>query len=147
MSLPKLPFTLMGVLFILFVPFVVCDFIYAFNDNWCVEDRNTPAGFSLSIWLQVDAYSRIFCILFMPFAISTVINAKNKTHFVLSLTFTVVYMLFYIVWVVLGEVIYSDLDNRELCTNMEALNYLIANVILSGLILIVLGVGGGKGKN
>ena len=85
--------------------FIIPDLIFASQENDCVNSYVNGIAFTLSTWLKVDAYVRIFVLIFlMIVAIVTCINEKlGNTLFEGFFCLMILYILFAFSWALVGS--------------------------------------------
>lgn len=88
-------------------PFIVLDLVYA-QEGSCSFDKVPGFPFTLSTWLEVDAYCRIaVCALFLLCAILACLNVDTAIKFFLCLSILLtIYSVFQLAWLIVGAIIF-----------------------------------------
>ena len=94
------------------VIFAICDLIFSFQNNTCVTVK--PQGFdiNLSIWLKVDAFSRIFailafiCIFYGSERFRRKFRLDEEYQTDIIIIFTTIFGLFILAWLIVGSVLF-----------------------------------------
>ncbi len=125
------------------VIFAICDLIFSFQNNTCVTVK--PQGFdiNLSIWLKVDAFSRIFAILAFicifygseRFRRKFRLDEEYQTNIIII--FTTLFGLFIFAWLIVGSVLFlSKLLPAGMCEGAVRV-FMTAKLVISYLHILV----------
>jgi membrane-bound metal-dependent hydrolase YbcI (DUF457 family) len=117
------------------IPFIVCDFYYAYTDTSCVEAKAGNLIINIKNYLQVNGFLNSIILLGITWLILVAENIDKyiKETIVLS-TFVILITIFNAAWTITGAIMFWGLiDNME--CNKGVYNYMYANLIIK-LILI-----------
>lgn len=132
------PFLLLGekiyiicTIFIFTIPFIIPDLYYGFSGDSCLTDNNYDGEnhgprnkLNLKTFLQVDGFVSLFSLLFYSIKIW---NIGKKQKFCLMATYSLCSGFFYVIWVVIGGVIFwMQIDNTK-CSN-SVYNYIFISL-------------------
>ena len=93
---------------ILYVPFMICDFVYYGEDTDCVNMRTTEQ-ITLANWFLVDALVRLACLVLIPGTVAILAEAERTIDFVACIIFLVGYVIYDITWLIVGRSVYAYL--------------------------------------
>ena len=125
-----------GILFvILFVsPFVICDLVFGYKDDSCVDIYPENMGFmNMKIYLLVSGYLAIGLILCIITNLYFVVNDNVGENIVLVAVLSIVLhisQVFFVIWNILGAVIFwGTLNKHNYCSN-SINTYLFVSLIM-----------------
>ena len=140
-------------LFILFiiaiciVPFVVCNFYYAYSDNSCVHEKAGKLEVNLFNYLVVDGiFGAIVAIVWFLLIYTTNFTGQgelNLGNWIGATLITGIGTIFGIAWTITGAIIFWSLIDNDLC-DKGIYNYVFAQLIIK---LIGYGIGILKNKS
>jgi hypothetical protein len=140
-------------LFILFiisiciVPFVVCDFYYAYRDNSCVHEPAGKLDVNLFTYLVVDGiFGAIVAVVWFLLICTTNFTGQdelNLGNWIGATLITGIGTIFGIAWTITGAIIFWSLIDNDLC-DKGIYNYVFAQLIIK---LIGYGIGILKNKS
>lgn len=123
----------MMIMFILFAPFILCDFSYGSSSDSCGVALINAVGLTVNYWLSVDAYTRILAAIIVPFLIGFGVSSEKKAQYIPSILLIIGVFLFFTLWILIGWSLYDN--SSPTCSDSSILNYLHINLIFSFLIL------------
>ena len=132
-------------LFLLNVPFIVCDFVFAAKEG-CAQFEINGMALTLQSWLVVDAICRIvICSAFLVSSLITLFKEETGIKFgTYSFLGLIIYSIFQLAWFITGAVLYwGDLDKDKVCDAMT-IGYMYSVLILGFLTFIANGIVGIK---
>ena len=124
-------------LFILNIPFIVCDFVFAAKEG-CAQMDVKGMSLTLESWLLVDAICRIgICSMFLFSSLITLFKEEPGVKFgKYSFFGLILYSIFQLAWFITGGVLYwGDLDKDKVCDAMT-IGYMYSVLILGFMTFI-----------
>ena len=125
-----------SILFVaLFVsPFVICDLVFGYKDDSCVDIYPENMGFmNMKIYLLVSGYLAIGLILCIIINLYFVVNDNVGENIVLVAVLSIVLhisQVFFVIWNILGAVIFwGTLNKHNYCSN-SINTYLFVSLIM-----------------
>lgn len=122
-------------IFILTVPFIISDLYYGFSEDSCLTQNNSNGEhhgprnkLNLKTFLQVDGFVSLFSLIFYSIKIMS-IGKKQSLSFCLMITYSLCVSFFYVIWVIIGGVIFWMQIDNKLCSN-SVYNYLFISLYL-----------------
>lgn len=113
--------------------FIVPDLIFAYEGSLCVLSPVEGFSFNLSVWLQVDAYTRIgiVVLLFIVAIISCISLEKGAKMGICALCIIMLYSIFALAWTIVGSVMFwGKLNPSGVCFG-RVRAYMYALLIIS----------------
>jgi hypothetical protein len=115
------------------IPFVICDFYFAYNDDSCINEKAGQLAVNLFTYLVVDGiFGAIGLIVWLQVICTSDFTRNNNVSLVNLITvflLTFVGSLFGIAWTITGAIIFWDLIDNELC-DKGIYNYMFALIII-----------------
>lgn len=119
----------MILILVCWLPIIICDIYYAYNDNSCVNSHVDKININLKQYLQVSGLSLgCFAFIFIIYILS--LN-ENLSHISLGLFVILFYffIMFLFAWDIIGGVIFWGYMDNSLCSN-GIYNYVFASLII-----------------
>ena len=129
------------------IPFVICDFYFAYNDDSCINEKAGQLAVNLFTYLVVDGIFGAIGLIVWLQVICTSDFTRNTDRSLMNLItvflLTFVGSLFGIAWTITGAIIFWSLIDNDLC-DKGIYNYVFAQLIIK---LIGYGIGILKNKS
>jgi hypothetical protein len=119
--------------FICIFPLIVCDLYFGFTNDPCLLEHPSNLNFKLKSYLLVSGFIGIinFIIYSVSSCISIYLNAEEITQMmVICITFKICMVIFYIVWNILGAVLFWGYIYPNDKCNTELSTYLFVSLII-----------------
>lgn len=123
-----------------FIPFIIADLYYAYNEETCglTPIANTSISFPIRTWLKVSGYTSLF-LLALPI-MSYLIPTCGPTMWAVYAIYLTLWAFFRLAWLIVGGVMFFGyLWPNHLCASGFS-TYMWINLIVSLIQLILLGV-------
>jgi len=115
------------------IPFIICDFYFAYNDDSCINENAGQLAVNLFTYLVVDGiFGAVGLIVWLQIIHNSDFTRNNNVSLVKLITvflLTFVGSLFGIAWTITGAIIFWDLIDNELC-DKGIYNYVFALIII-----------------
>ena len=119
---------------ILISPFVICDLVFGYSDESCVDNYPDTMGFmNMNIYLLVSGYLVIGLLLCIITNLCFVAKDNTGDNIVIVAFLSIIIhisQVFFVIWNILGGIIFwGTLNKRNLCSKSTN-NYLFLSLII-----------------
>jgi hypothetical protein len=125
--------TAFSIIFFMFVsPITICDIIYGFSGDECLNEYPNDIHLNLKRYLLVSGFVQLFMILYMIYKLNN-ITIDKETPFglmVIDLIISPIMALFHLIWNILGAIVFWGYIYEEGHCETDVSNYLFASIVI-----------------